>query len=68
MKAETIVGMFDAAATAAAAAPDISVTSPTEVSDQRLPVLLRCEQEGRRLLLYSTLLCSTTQLNPTQLL
>lgn len=32
MKAENIVGMFDAAA---AAAPDISVTSPTEVSGQQ---------------------------------
>lgn len=51
MKAENIVGLFDAAA---AAAPDISVTSPTEVSDQPPAsrtvidtVLLREEQESR---------------------
>lgn len=65
MKAENIVGLFDAAA---AAAPDISVTSPTEVSDQqptdRSPLctlLLREEQQGG--LLYSTLLYSTLLLS-----
>lgn len=59
MKAENIVGLFDAAA----AAPDISVTSPTEVSDQQpaarpplYTLLLREEQESG--LLYSTLLLS----------